>query len=43
MNNKSSKYIKLRSRKEKKLFFRKKDKNKLQNNKKLRRSKRLIR
>lgn len=43
MNNKSSQYIKLRSRKEKKLFLRKKDKNNLQKNKKLRRSKGLIR
>jgi hypothetical protein len=42
MNNKSSKYIRLKLRKEKKSFLRKKDKNKLQNKKKLRRNKKLI-
>jgi hypothetical protein len=43
MNNKSSKYIRLRLKREKKSFLRKKDKSKLQNKKKLKRSKRLIR
>jgi hypothetical protein len=43
MNNKNSKYIRLRLKREKKSFLRKKDKSKLQNKKKLRRSKRLIR
>jgi hypothetical protein len=43
MNNKSNKYTRLRLKREKKSFLRKKDKSKLQNKKKLRRSKRLIR
>jgi hypothetical protein len=43
MNNKSNKYTRLRLKREKKSFLRKKDKSKLQNKKKLKRSKRLIR
>ena len=41
MNNKNSKFIKLRLKKGKKLFQKKKDKNKLQNKKKLRKRKNL--
>ena len=41
MNNKNSKFIKLRLKKGKKLFYKKKDNNKLQNKKKLRKRKKL--